>query len=68
MRLEHVDKSEATLSIEPRKAQQLLGGLREHKDLLGETAQELERRLSEAGITPPELPDHFRTEYMPPND
>ena len=68
MKVEKVNKSEVTLSMDMTKAKQLLGGLREHKDDLGETAAEIERQLDAAGVTPEELPDHFRSEYMPPND
>lgn len=59
-------KTQISLALDADEARHLLQGLREHRDALGAAAQELERQLTAIGITPPEPPDHIRTEYAPP--
>jgi hypothetical protein len=65
MNIERKDRESVTLLLQPEEARRLLAGLRAHKDVLGARGAELERELTELGVTPPP-PAPVREEYMPP--
>lgn len=66
MNLVNADKSATQISMEPREAALLLEGLEAQREELGHVAEELIELLRSAGINPPPVPDHIRSEYAGP--
>lgn len=52
--------------MEPREAALLLEGLEAQREELGHVAEELIGLLRSAGVNPPPVPDHIRSEYAGP--
>lgn len=66
MNIEKLEGKTVTIRAREHKARDLLDGLLQHQDELGDLGGELAEKLQAAGIQPTPEPDHIRMEYAPP--